>query len=92
MISEENSLEGCLLNNNSLEGNLLNGNNELYGELSYTLIGGQPYLESYEVVSLPFTSQTLDTADKVMLQNMKIKEIPYHEVSNQYGTTVSISS
>lgn len=47
------------------------------------------YSGPYEAV--PKTqSQTLETKDKSMKNNVTVAEIPYHEVSNQTGTTVVI--
>lgn len=34
--------------------------------------------------------QTLETKDKSMKDNVTVAEIPYHEVSNETGTTVVI--
>ena len=36
--------------------------------------------------------QILETAMKTMTDDVTVKEIPYAEVSNVYGTTVTIAS
>lgn len=48
------------------------------------------YNGDYEII--PKTeSQVLDTADKHLSSNIKIREIPYYEVSNDYnGNTIII--
>lgn len=35
-------------------------------------------------------AQTLETANKKLLNNVEIKAIPYHDVSNEYGRTIYI--
>lgn len=40
---------------------------------------------NYEVTPKAFESQTLETKDKLMKENITIKEIPYWESSNQSG-------
>lgn len=48
-----------------------------------------PYTGLYEII--PTTDdQTLETKDKLMLNDMVIKEIPTYEVSNEYGKTFYI--
>lgn len=54
-------------------------------------IEGEIYDGDYEVT--PTTNpQTLETATKVMLQNVQINKIPYFETANEYGDTVYIGS
>lgn len=48
------------------------------------------YNGDYEIIPKT-TSQVLDTADKHLSSNIKIREIPYYEVSNAYnGNTIII--
>lgn len=50
-----------------------------------------PYEGPYTVI--PKTvDQILETAMKTMTDDVTVKEIPYAEVSNVYGTTVTIAS
>lgn len=50
-----------------------------------------PYEGPYEVT--PKTvEQILETKDKNMVDDVTVHEIPYAEVSNTYGTTVTIAS
>lgn len=49
-----------------------------------------PYTGEYIVVPKVY-EQTLETAHKVMADDVKVLEIPYHEVSNPFnGITVTI--
>lgn len=47
------------------------------------------YTGPYEAIPKA-QSQTLETKDKSMKDNVTVAEIPYHEVSNETGTTVVI--
>ena len=48
-----------------------------------------PYVGAYEVTP-DVAAQTLATRDKRMLYDVRVREIPYHEVSNAAGTTAII--
>lgn len=50
-----------------------------------------PYTGVYVVIPKTF-DQTLLTKRKVMTDNVLVKEIPYAETANTYGTTVTIAS
>lgn len=52
-------------------------------------MGADPYLGSYEVTPKNY-EQVLPTKYKGMKDDLKVKEIPYFEVSNQFGTTLVI--
>lgn len=41
-----------------------------------------PYTGEYEVVPKAFSSQTLETANKVLDENVVVAEVPYFETSN----------
>lgn len=47
------------------------------------------YDGSYEVTP-KINAQSLNTAEKVMREDLKVKSIPYYEVDNTKGTTVYI--
>lgn len=62
------------------------------GKLSgYPGGGGTPYEGPYEVTPMT-VDQTLETANKLMREDVTIYEIPYAEVANQYGITATIAS
>lgn len=49
------------------------------------------YKGPYEVIPKTI-DQTLETKNKLMKDDVTVKEIPYAETSNVYGTTVTIAS
>lgn len=51
------------------------------------------YEGSYEIVPRPYFPLRLETANKVMKQNLVIKEVPYFETSNEFdGKTAYIGN
>ena len=58
-------------------------------EGTFTEGTGERYKGPYTVVP-EVTVQTLETKNKTMLENVTVKEIPRHEISNLYGTTLII--
>ena len=48
------------------------------------VIGGEQYEGSYDVTPKP-TPQELETAKKVMADNVRVEAIPYYAVSNPAG-------
>lgn len=56
-----------------------------------TVIDADPYEGEYTVVPNVY-AQVLPTKNKVMRRDVTVTEIPYQEVSNEYGVTVSIVS
>ena len=52
----------------------------------------QYYDGEYEVIPKAWESQELETRQKMMREDVLVHEIPYAEVSNIYGTTVTIAS
>lgn len=51
---------------------------------------GEIYSGTYLITPLVNAAQELPTAHKILEQNVVVEEIPYYEVSNQYGKTVHI--
>ena len=60
-------------------------------ECIFKLVEGETYTGEYIVTPNVFV-QTLDTNNKLMTDDVTVLEIPYSEVSNLYGTTISIAS
>lgn len=56
---------------------------------TYTPEGIEQYKGDYAVIPKT-TKQELDTKNKMMKDNVTVQRIPYHEVSNQAGTTIVI--
>ena len=59
--------------------------------MCYTIVHGDEYMGEYEITP-KVIAQFLPTQDKTLTRNVTVFEIPYNEVSNQYGTTVSIGT
>lgn len=51
-----------------------------------------PYEGPYIVIPKAWQDQILATKDKDMTDDVTVTEVPYTEVSNLYGTTVSIAT
>lgn len=67
--------------------------NANFGQIQYLTeyVGGEPYDGEY-VVTPKVVEQTLPTKDKVLVDDITIKEVPVYRVSNPSGgTTVYIA-
>ena len=87
----------------TIEGSAVGKVGIIYGELeAQTILGdisvGKVIVEhpeypnykgDYEVVPGP-DAQSLETANKTMKDDVRIKAIPYYDVSNPYGRTIYI--
>lgn len=56
----------------------------------YTTVSPDTYEGSYDIIPR-VNAQQLETANKLMRENVTVWGIPYEEVSNLYGTTVTIA-
>ena len=63
-----------------------------FGEVYEVEHGYDPYLGPYEVIPLAWQDQILPTSGKNMTGDVTVFEVPYAEVSNPYGDTVTIAS
>lgn len=52
----------------------------------------ETYAGPYEVTPSTIGAQTLETADKILSDDVTVNKIPYWETSNQYGITVYIGN
>lgn len=86
-----NTIVGSLTTNTTITGTL-NTSNQITG----TVINGEGISRSYyggEYEVIPkATSQTLETKEKIMRDDLEITSIPYFETSNQYGNTIYIGT
>lgn len=84
-------MSGIKLGKGLLSGKL-SGGNTLVGKLSVPLYSAQEtYTGDYRVVPQPFNAQTLQTANRVLNEDIVVTEIPYWETSNESdGITVYI--
>ena len=72
-------------------GNIETASLILSGDIRIGNSDQETYLGPYLVI--PKTvDQTLNTANKLMREDVTVTEIPYAETSNVYGTTVTIAS
>lgn len=58
----------------------------------YAIAGAEVYTGEYEVIPKAHESQTLETKDKLMEDNVFIFSVPYFQTSNEHGDTVYIAS
>lgn len=95
--------KGVIINHGSLIGEVNGVNNNLVGTISNQtqLIGViqiaehvsyKPYQGDYEVRPDCNCDQIIETKNKLMLNDMVVDKIPYAEVQNESGLTVSIAS
>lgn len=80
-ISSERTLSGKLTATGGLSGKLSTSTADYY----------EVYDGDYEVIPKAFNTQTLETADKLLKENIQVKEVPFFETSNDSGTTVYIA-
>ena len=84
------NITGSLSNNINIVGSLTSINS-IVGGID---LGGAEYPDysgEYEITP-QVESQTLPTRNKILRENMEVKEIPYYETSNEYGNTIYIGS
>jgi hypothetical protein len=73
--------------------NKVKTNNKLYFDNRISINGGaaEKYEETYDVIPKANETQVLNTKNKLLIDDIKVKEIPYYEVSNDKdGMTVII--
>lgn len=63
-----------------------------FGEVIEVTHEYDPYEGPYIVIPKARQDQILDTKDKDMTDDVTVTEVPYTEISNLYGTTVSIAT
>lgn len=63
------------------------------GAAKVVYIGGEPYTGEYSVIPKADAETVLDTAGKLLTDNVCVRKIPYYETSNNSdGFTVYIGS
>lgn len=75
------NLTGVFNTNTKLNGTVINGEG----------VSRSYYSGDYEVIPKA-SSQTLETKEKIMRDDLEITSIPYFETSNQYGKTIYIGT
>ena len=84
----ENTLKGKINDLEHLKGKIFS-NNSITVNIGNASISKPNYDGDYTVIP-SINEQTLETKNKVMLDNLNIKEIPYFQTSNEYGDTIYI--
>ena len=83
------SIKGEISDNKiSINGVLTSNNNILVGSVN-TSTSAPPYTGSYDIIP-SIEEQTLNNKNKLLSDDLSIKEIPYFETSNPYGETIYI--
>lgn len=82
LVSANNPLVGVISNQSQLIGKI-----QIAEHVSY-----EPYQGDYEVCPACNCDQIIKTKNKLMLNDMVVDKIPYAEVQNESGLTVSIAS
>lgn len=65
---------------------------EIIGEVTHVTSSDIEHYEGDYVVTPRVSEQVLQTADKLLSGDIKVKATPYYEVTNTDGTTVIIGS
>lgn len=88
-LSAEGVINGKLVLQDSLKGQIT-PEGKISGKLS--VFGRYPYYPGPYIVTPDVNEQTLDTVHTSMREDVVIEPVPYHEVPNDFGLTVSICS
>lgn len=64
----------------------------LSGGLTIPRSSAETYEGEYVVTPKAYEEQVLETANKLMLDNVSVLRVPYFETSNTSGTTVYIAN
>ena len=89
-LEDISNISGSLNTNLNIVGSL-NSINSIVGNIGIGVVEYPDYSGEYEITP-QVESQTLQTKNKILRNNMEIKKIPYYETSNQYGETIYIGS
>lgn len=77
-------IDGDIENTQTLDGEI--GDLSVVKQYEFDTYDGE-----YEVIP-SVNEQTLDTSNKFLFNDVTVKEIPFYETSNTYGTTVYIAN
>ena len=78
------NLQGSIKQNSHLQGKL--------NYSSYEIYNAEKYKGEYNITPLAFQQQELETKNRILEENVIVREVPFFEVSNTEGTTVYIGS
>lgn len=91
-LTAQSNLSGTLTGSGHLSG-FLGATRSLSGTLTIpSAVGVEPYTGAYEVTPKAWDAQTLETAHKLMSNNVTVFKVPYYEISNLFdGKTAYIA-
>lgn len=86
-------LSGTLTSTGRLHGSLVGDNHKINGTLTIpSVVGAETYAGPYEVTPKAWEEQTLETAHKLMTDDVTVFRVPYYETSNLFdGKTAYIA-
>lgn len=91
MINDPIKLNAKIKTNINIQGKL-NNNISIKGNLNVTQSNPYPeYTGTYEVIP-SIEMQILETKNKILKDDVSVKQIPYFETSNLYGDTAYIGT
>lgn len=86
-------LSGTLTSAGHLHGSLVTNNHNIHGTLTIpSVVDAEIYVGSYEVTPKAWEEQTLETAHKLMTDDVTVFRVPYYETVNLFdGKTAYIA-
>ena len=86
-------LSGTLTSTGRLHGSLVGDNHKINGTLTIpSVVGAETYAGPYEITPKAWEEQTLETAHKLMTDDVTVFRVPYYETSNLFdGKTAYIA-
>ena len=88
IMEKNDTIKGVIYTSGELKGRI-NTNNSITAIIDTESISRPNYDGDYTIIP-SIIEQTLETNNKVMTDNLNIKQIPYFQTSNQYGDTIYI--
>lgn len=88
IMENNDTIKGVIYTSGELKGRI-NNNNSMTAIIDIESISRPNYDGDYTIIP-SINEQTLETKNKVMTDNLNIKQIPYFQTSNQYGDTIYI--
>lgn len=89
-IDVDDTISGKLTAIESFSGSLSDAG-QLHGSVSTQKTDYKRYDGEYDITPKAYQDQILETADKLMINNVIVHKVPYIETHNESGTTVYIA-
>lgn len=86
-------LSGTLTSEGHLHGSLVGDHHKIQGTLTIpSVVGAEVYIGAYEVTPKAWEEQVLETAHKMMTDDVTVFRVPYYETVNLFdGKTAYIA-